>query len=262
MGKETVPAKQYEPTERERAAVDANRDRRRTLHPWPGIKIDVKGPPEGEDGPTSTVVSWDHDDPETAQYVIMETIGAADPWFMQRIVSRAVEMAQNQGVADPATVNFYLSVIADVQPQNETQAMLALQMAAAHECAMIAARRYRGSDSIQQSDANERAMNKLMRTFTTQAEAMKRLQAKAQQTVRVEKVYVSEGGNAIVGNVHHTGGGPHQKNEDQAHELTRHAERPALRSDEPPGQTVPLPGNAGKEAVQASRGQGDRRSKG
>jgi len=38
-------------------------------------------------------------------------------------------------------------------------------------------------------------------------DALKRYRAKAQQTVRVERVTVREGGQAIVGSVSHEGGG-------------------------------------------------------
>ena len=48
----------------------------------------------------------------------------------------------------------------------------------------------------------ERGLNKLSRTFTTQMEALKRYRSKgANQRIVVERVNVSEGGQAIVGNV-------------------------------------------------------------
>ncbi len=48
-------------------------------------------------------------------------------------------------------------------------------------------------------------MTKLTRTFTVQMDALKRHRAKAQQTVRVERVNVNEGGQAVVGDVTHGG---------------------------------------------------------
>ena len=83
--------------------------------------------------------------------------------------------------------------------------MLAAQMAAVHICALDASRRYLGASSLDSRDSAERALTKLTRTFTTQMEALKRHRAKAQQTVRVERVNVERGGQAIVGDVS-TGG--------------------------------------------------------
>ena len=54
-------------------------------------------------------------------------------------------------------------------------------------------------------EAYERSMTRLSRTFLAQVDAFKRYRAKAQQTVRVERVTVNEGGQAVVGNVQ-TGG--------------------------------------------------------
>ena len=48
---------------------------------------------------------------------------------------------------------------------------------------------------------------KLMRTYTAQVEALAKLRRGGNQTVRVEHVHVHSGGQAIVGNVTHPGGG-------------------------------------------------------
>ena len=50
-------------------------------------------------------------------------------------------------------------------------------------------------------DSTERALNKLARTFAAQVEALKRYRTGGEQTVTVQHVSVSDGGQAIVGNV-------------------------------------------------------------
>jgi hypothetical protein len=50
-------------------------------------------------------------------------------------------------------------------------------------------------------EAYERSVTRLSRTYLAQMDALKKYRAKAQQTVRVERVNVQEGGQAIVGNV-------------------------------------------------------------
>ncbi|WP_216825867.1 hypothetical protein [Sulfitobacter sp. SK012] len=49
------------------------------------------------------------------------------------------------------------------------------------------------------------------RTYLAQMDALKKYRAKAQQTVRVERVSVHEGGQAIVGDVNHGGRVEHEK---------------------------------------------------
>jgi len=56
-------------------------------------------------------------------------------------------------------------------------------------------------------ETNERSMTPLSSTFTAQVHSLKRHKAKASQTVRVERVTVEDGGQAIVGTVQHGGWG-------------------------------------------------------
>jgi hypothetical protein len=105
-----------------------------------------------------------------------------------------------------------LSVVKGIEPRDEIEAMLAAQMAAVHMASMTFARRLAHVDTIPQQDSAERAFNKLARTFTTQMEALKRYRTGGQQKVTVEHVTVQAGGQAIVGNVSHPGGGSLPKN--------------------------------------------------
>jgi hypothetical protein len=100
-----------------------------------------------------------------------------------------------------------LSVVKGAKPKDQIEAMLAAQMAAVHTATMTFARRLANVENIAQQDSAERAFNKLARTFASQVEALKRYRSRGDQTVRVEHVTVNEGGQAIVGNVAHRGGG-------------------------------------------------------
>ncbi len=74
-------------------------------------------------------------------------------------------------------------------------------MAAVHVAAMKLAQRLAQSDNVALQDSAERAFNKLTRTFTTQLVAFKRYRTGGEQKVTVQHVSVSDGGQAIVGNV-------------------------------------------------------------
>ena len=82
--------------------------------------------------------------------------------------------------------------------------MLAAQMAAIHNLTMRLARRLSLAETLPEQDSAERALNKLARTFATQMETLKCYRAGSEQTVNVQHVSVSEGGQAIVGNVTQT----------------------------------------------------------
>ena len=98
-------------------------------------------------------------------------------------------------------MNFILSVVKGIQPKDQVEAMLATQMAAVHMASMAFGRRLLTVKDLPQQDSAERAFNKLARTFTTQMEALKRYRTGGEHKMTVQHVIVSEGGQAIVGNV-------------------------------------------------------------
>jgi hypothetical protein len=106
-----------------------------------------------------------------------------------------------------APLIFMLSVVKDIKPRDQVEAMLAAQMAAVHQAILTFARRLAHVETIDQQDSAERAFNKLARTFAAQMEALKRYRTGGEQKVTVQHVSVSEGGQAIVGNVTQTAHG-------------------------------------------------------
>jgi len=69
--------------------------------------------------------------------------------------------------------------------------MLAVQLVACHAAAVRALRLLKGSQTIPQPDTNGNLAVKLMRTFTTQVEALQRYRGKRQQKVTVEHAFMS-----------------------------------------------------------------------
>lgn len=131
----------------------------------------------------------------------MVDMGIADDRVFEGLISQVSGLGEHgQSISEKAT-NFALGVIASVEPRDSVEAMLAAQMAATHQATMMLARRLTHVETIPQQDAAEKAFNKLARTYTTQMEALKKYRADAQQTVRVERVTIEEGGQAIVGDV-------------------------------------------------------------
>ena len=150
-----------------------------------------------------------------------------------------------------------LAVVAGINPRDETEALLAAQMAAIHNATMVAARRLNHIETIPQQDSASTMLNKLARTFASQVEALKKYRSAGEQTIKVQHVTVNDGGQAIVGNVNQGGGGI-GKNGGQPHEPCAADEcGPALLGHE---QALPAPmpsaGGAGLEGVPVPRRAG------
>lgn len=110
-----------------------------------------------------------------------------------------------------------LSVVRGINPRDETEALLAAQMAAIHNATMVAARRLNHVETVPQQDSASTMLNKLARSFAAQVEALKKYRSAGEQTIKVQHVTVNEGGQAIVGNVSQGGGGT-AKNGGRPHE--------------------------------------------
>jgi hypothetical protein len=152
-------------------------------------------------------VSFTHADTALAQILMMADLGTCDPSFWAGIQNQVAAIGSQGQTINEVNSNFLLSVVRGVQPRDELEAMLAVQMAAIHQATMMMARRLNHVETIPQQDAAERALNKLARTYATQMEALKRYRTGGQQKVTVEHVTVNAGGQAIVGAVAHGGRG-------------------------------------------------------
>ena len=200
----TALLKPYEPTTREKGSLKANLIRRQSRKPAPLIKVVLTE----ADKPG---LKMDHADQGVGSLLLLEAIGSTNTDFLDGLLGQLLNVGSPGSGADEGGLNFMLSIVKGIEPQDQVEAMLAAQMAATHNATMTFARRLDHVDNIPQQDSAERAYNKLARTFVSQVEALKKYRSKGEQTVRVEHVTVNEGGQAIVGNVMH-GGADSSKN--------------------------------------------------
>lgn len=100
---------------------------------------------------------------------------------------------------------FMVALAAELEPEDAIEAMLITQMAATHAAMTKASQKSIDAGMPAARESYDRCMNRLARTYIAQMEALKKYRAKAQQIVRVERVTVNEGGQAIVGDVNHRG---------------------------------------------------------
>ncbi len=133
--------------------------------------------------------------------MLSPSLGTASTCFSNSILNHLINATSVGGKLDQEAINFSLAFIDGIEPKDELETMLAAQMAAIHLATILQARRLNNSETIPQQDSNERALNKLARTFTTQMDALKRYRTGGEQKVTVHHVTVNEGGQAIVGSV-------------------------------------------------------------
>jgi hypothetical protein len=189
QNRKTRSAAKYEPTTQELAALRKPFNKR--AERAPRVKVSKHG-----ELPT---IKADYPDEANRPHAAHGALGTADMDFLIRFLSQLANASSQGREVDEEGINFMLSVIKSIQPQDQIEAMLAAQMAAVHVATMTFARRLAHVENIQQQDSAERAFNK--RTYAAQMEALKRYRTGGEQKVTVQHVTVSEGGQAIVGNV-------------------------------------------------------------
>ena len=101
-----------------------------------------------------------------------------------------------------------MAILQGINPQDEIEGMLAVQMVGVHNMAMEAMRLVMISNQYPEArDCNANRANKLLKTFALQLEALKKYRTGGQQKMTVEHVHVNKGGQAIVGSVTQREGG-------------------------------------------------------
>jgi hypothetical protein len=106
------------------------------------------------------------------------------------------------GGISETSVNAVLAFIEAAEPKNEIEAALAIQMACTHAVAMAVLSRAGGAYGGDRHVAvMASAGARLLNAFTAQLETMRRLRNGGTQVIRVERIEVSDGGQAVIGNV-------------------------------------------------------------
>ncbi|WP_438750018.1 hypothetical protein [Pararhizobium sp. O133] len=193
--KEPVPAEKY-------VLTDADRELMRPLSE--SLKF-----PMFKKTPTSVIP--DHVSPALGQSMIAKALGITDGTMYSGAIQQLINVTSKGSEVDIDALNVAVALVRGIEPRDHLETMLALQMAAVHLASMTFTRKMNHTETIPQLDLQERVVNKLMRTFTTQMEALRKHRNGGSQKVIVKHVHVYEGGQAIVGNVAHGGRATSQK---------------------------------------------------
>lgn len=254
-----APPHAYEPTAIEQATLDAHQERKAKAAPRTKLKVDAK---EG----SNVQLSLDHKSDLVGAALMEASFGTTDWKVAEALSGHLVQLANQGGKVDQAKLQQAMALAQGVQPKDEVEAMLATQMAAIHLATMDYAGKLHRCDTVVASEAYERSLTRLSRTFAAQVDALKKYRTKGEQRVIVEHqhVHVYPGGQANVGtfNQHNTlpaTEGAHPENEGQSHEREQLllSERPTvLGTVETLGLAVQGSGDVGEEGLPFSRGQG------
>lgn len=131
---------------------------------------------------------------------LLETTGFTDQTGAGRLLKQVTNAQSNKENVEWA--NSALSFLNGIAPENPLEGLLAAQMTACHNMAMEFSRRaMREGQSSEGIDRNINRTAKMMNAFTRQIEALQKLRNKGQQKITVQHVQVSQGGQAIIGDV-------------------------------------------------------------
>lgn len=207
-----------------------------------------------------------HEDEHGHADQLRDVFGTASSAFMMRQLTSLEVATRGRGEArgeEAESLNAALALIGAIDPKDELEGALAVQMASCHALTMEMLWKAKQATSFEHLQLTGNLAVKLQRTFTAQIEALAKMRGKGQQTVRVEHVTVQPGAQAIVGDVHHHApGAPGATLERpiQSHGQHQEGARSAtLPSPNPQGNGVPIASDA-ERPVSAPRRVVARRS--
>lgn len=124
---------------------------------------------------------------------------------LTQIVSFISEGNGSLSVADK--INAVLPMIKAINPKDDLEGMLSLQMIGVHHMTMeVIKRGMLPNQTVDGVTSNVNRTTKLARTFIAQLDALNKHRSKGQQKMTVEHVHVNKGGQAVIGSVEKGGG--------------------------------------------------------
>lgn len=140
------------------------------------------------------------DDVDEAYARIFESTGFSDRDAGNILLDQVIRA--KPGMSQILNVNSAVAMINGIAPQDPLEGLLAGQMTIAHNLAAEFAKRAATTDFPQMADLYVNRTVKLMNVFARQMETLMKYRQKGQQKIVVQHVQVSEGGQAIIGDVH------------------------------------------------------------
>jgi hypothetical protein len=248
-----------EPTEAEQAEIRALAERKKARRQAPRFAVRQQEGNQLQMMPTGMHA-------EVAGAGLMNAIGITDLDLAESLFQQIVNATHVQPLGVPVaegTLNAALAAVTGIGPRDEAEAMLATQMVGVHWVAMdLLSKAGSTNDRALLNDRGNLAV-KLLRTYTTQMEALKRYRSAGEQRVVVQHQHVNvtddQAAVQVNGMAPDPGGrGAASKLEDQPHASGVHQSVPhepstPLQCPDPTRDTVPASGCDGAEALPDAR---------
>ncbi|MBK8272982.1 MAG: hypothetical protein IPK89_08415 [Sphingomonadales bacterium] len=174
---------------------------------------------------------------------------------MEPVNARANELLTYLGSvnADNAPrYNAALSFIESMEPQNQAEVLLLVQMYLTHDAAIRALSQLGSAEWLPTAQMYGNLATKLLRTSQGQMETLGRMRRGGEQVVK--HIHVdNRGGQAVIAESVTNGGSENGKIGEQSHATGETGISPALPSPNPLGQGVPIPGRQREAALQDAR---------
>jgi hypothetical protein len=261
-GTERLAAKLRDPTPGEAKAISVATDAQAERPARPEIGFEIVD--------AIARVTNPHSDPEGAFSHLYEAFGTTSAPFVHNCIGRlqAVLAQTGSGQSMQDDLNAAFAMVAGLEPQNEGQAAVAVQIVANHIGSMqltAKALRYADDGHIEAANLLTNMAAKLSRTMVAHVEALAKLRGGGRQIV--EHRYIQVNGNAVVGDgtqavfggVNPQGGNNGSERQPQG-TAGGAGLGPALLGPQSPGETLPEGCDARAEEMPQSRGQEHRRS--
>jgi hypothetical protein len=144
----------------------------------------------------------EHSDALIGWQLVMDVFASANRTFVEGLM-RQLYFATDARFPDAELdFNFLVSVVQSLKPRDETEAMLATQIAVAQSTSLRFAGRLARATTPEMLEMYERIYSKIARVLAAQFEALKRYRTGGEQKIIVQHTQnVSVEGQAIVGNV-------------------------------------------------------------
>jgi hypothetical protein len=251
-----LPTAKLELTDAEQAEIHAHAKRQKARRRAPRFTVEQEG--------SQVRIAPANAHPEAADARMMNAFGTANIDLAKSLVGQIVNATHVQPPGTPLnadTLNAALAAVTGIGPRDEAEAMLAAQMVGVHWLAMDLLRK--ANDRARLNDAGNMAV-KLLRTFTTQIEALKRYRSAGEQRVVVQHQHVNVTADQAavqvngVGNPAPEGRGTASKLEERAHAPEAARSVPfepdtPLLCPNPAGNTMPAAGSEREGAVPHAR---------
>lgn len=210
------------------------------------VEVQERARPEGG----AYAIGPKHVDEKGHTYALVGSFATTSESFTTAGLLGLANISVVNGKVDTDSVNAKLALLGAIDPQNELEAALALQMVATHDLSMDLLRRTKTANTRDAMLDFGNLATKLSRTFTAQLKALADHRRGGEQVVR--HIHVYQGGQAVVAETVNVGDLGNEKLGHHSHALG-----PALLGENPQGYALPVASYPGPEAVPDAQWAGE-----